>query len=125
MSIQQDTGAGNAAEKHRLEKRQKHAEELKTFDADELLGMPPERLAEWQSGYEQDEPQWVLADQEWKRRAGISTRKIAIAAIAVSILSFLVAALGFIHSLNSTTATQEKSPALSEKQPQLPAPSQK
>jgi len=115
-----------AAANRRLEKRKKHAEELKTFEATQLLQMPPIRLAEWQSEYEQDEPQWVLADQEWKRRSGISTRKIAIGAIVISALSLLVAALAYFHSLNDDSISKPEKPiAQPMTTPQLPAQSQK
>jgi hypothetical protein len=101
------------------EKRKKQAEEFKAFDVRQLLKMSSERLAEWQSEYEQDQPQWVLADQEWKRRGGISTRRIAIAAIVVSVLSLLVAAVGYYHTVNSTSAPPHKSLEQPAKEPKL------
>jgi hypothetical protein len=79
--------------------RQKAAEDFKKINVQELLKWDDKKLAEWQSQYKPDEAQYILADQEWKRRAGISTRRIAIAAIVVSLLSLLVAALGYFHSL--------------------------
>ena len=99
--------------------RQKAAEDFKTIDVQKLLKWDDKKLAEWQSQYKPDEAHWILADQEWKRRAGISTRRIAIAAIVVSLLSLLVAALGYFHPL--TSATPAKPPVQPVKQPQLPA----
>jgi hypothetical protein len=96
--------ARGQAEHDRQKRRQQHAEDLKTFDSSELVKMSSVRLAEWQSDYEQDEAQWVLADQEWKRRSGVSTRRIALAAIVVSTLSLLVASLGYFYPKNIPTA---------------------
>lgn len=97
---------------------QKVAEDFKTIDVQKLLKWDDKKLAEWQSQYKPDEAQWILADQEWKRRAGVSTRRIAIAAIVVSILSLLVAALGYFHSL--TNAIPVKPLGEPVQQPQLP-----
>jgi hypothetical protein len=83
------------------------------------------QLAEWQRKYDSDEAQWILADHEWKRRTGISTRRIAIAAIMVSILSLLVAALTYFHTVNSTSTTLAKPLGQPVKQSQLPTPQQK
>jgi hypothetical protein len=99
--------------------QQQAAGDLKKFNAQELLNWDDKTLAEWQSHYKPDQAQWILAEQEWKRRAGISTRRIAIAAIVVSLLSLLVAALGYFHSL--TNATPKKPLDQPAKQPQLPA----
>ena len=74
--------------------RQKSNEEFKSLDPSTILKWSDKELAAWQSGYAADQAQWVLADHEWKRRAGISTRKIAVAAIVVSIFSAIIAALG-------------------------------
>ena len=103
-----ESHARAAKEAARIDLRKKHAEELKSFDAGKILKWDSKSLAEWQSQFESDEPQWVLADQEWKRRAGISTRRIAIAAIVVSVLSLLVSVLGYWHSVNDATPKQEK-----------------
>jgi hypothetical protein len=106
--------------------QQKAADDLKIFDVQEFLKWNGKKLADWQSQYKPDQAQWILAEQEWKRRAGISTRRIAIAAIVVSVLSFIVAALGYFHSLNGDTSTApEKSLDQPAKQPQLSAPATK
>lgn len=49
-------------------KRMRHSEEFETFDRRELSKMDDKALAKWQSGYEEDEPQWRLAEHEWQRR---------------------------------------------------------
>jgi len=74
----------------------KNQEDFKTLDHSSLKQMDDKALAQWQSTFEQSEPQWRLADEEWKRRAGISTRRIAIAAIVVSLLSLLIALASYI-----------------------------
>jgi len=96
------------------------AEDLKNLNPQELLKWDDKKLAEWQSHFKLDQAQWILADQEWKRRAGISTRKIAIAAIVVSFLSLIVAALGYFHSVIYSSARPEKPPDQPAKQLQLP-----
>jgi hypothetical protein len=93
---------------HDYDAHQQAAEDLKKLDVQQLLKWDDKKLSEWQSHYEPKQAHWILAEQEWKRRAGISTRRIAITAIVVSIISVGIAALSFWHSLNSTTATPVK-----------------
>jgi hypothetical protein len=77
--------------------RERRADEFKTFDRGELVTMNDKRLAEWQSRFQPDEPQWRLAEHEWQIRAGKSARKIAVAAIIISLLSVALAALSYWH----------------------------
>jgi len=72
-----------------------HADEFKTFDRRELGSMDDKKLAEWQSRFQPDEPQWRLAEHEWQIRSGKSARKIAVVAIIISIFSLVVAALSY------------------------------
>lgn len=81
-------------------RRRQASEEFKSFDKKSILTMDGETLAAWQSKYQPEDAQWILAEQEWKRRSGISTRRIAIAAIIVSALSLVIAVLAYFHSLN-------------------------
>jgi hypothetical protein len=113
-----DAMAHDADKRADNKKRQQHIEEFKKLNTSELLKWDDSKLATWQSQYEKDEAQWIIAEHEWRRRAGISTRKIAILAITVSSLSLLVAALAFIHSLNPTSSIPEKPLGQPEKQSQ-------
>ena len=107
-------------------RKKKHKEDFHLFDKSSVLKWDDKKLADWQSDYHTDDPQWIFVEHEWKRRAGISTRRIAIAAIVVSVLSLIVAALGYFHSLNGdSTPAPLKSPAQSGKQSQSPTPSSK
>ncbi len=72
-----------------------HEDEFKTFDRRELGSMDDKKLAQWQSCFQPDEPQWRLAEHEWQIRSGKSARKIAVAAIIISILSVVLAALSY------------------------------
>ena len=99
---------------------QQSNKDLNNFDSAELLKWDDKVLAEWQSRYKSNQAQWILADQEWKRRAGISTRKIAVAAIVVSVLSLLVAALTCFHSIYPAISTPVKLSDKSTEQSQLP-----
>ncbi len=99
---------------------QQSEKDLKKFDALDLLKWDDKTLADWQSRYNSNQAQWILADQEWKRRAGVSTRKIAIAAIVVSVLSLLVAALTCFRSIYPAVFTPAKLPDKSAEQSQLP-----
>ena len=89
-------------------RRRQASEEFKSFDKKLLLTMDGKTLAAWQSKYQPEDAQWILADQEWKRRTGISTRRIAIAAIIISALSFLIAALAYFYPKNIPTASTVK-----------------
>lgn len=102
-------------------------EDFKKLDARKILSWDDKKLAEWQSHFKSDQAQWILADQEWKRRSGISTRRIAIAAIVISGLSLLVATVSFFHSLNdvNSSPSQLKRPAQSVIPEQLSKPAQK
>jgi len=102
-------------------RRRQASEEFKIFDKKLILTMDGETLAAWQSKYQPEDAQWILAEQEWKRRAGISTRRIAIAAIIISALSFLIAALAYFYPKNIPTASTEKESAPPAIAPQLPA----
>lgn len=88
--------------------RRQAAEDFKKLDPKELLKWDDKQLAEWQSRFKSNEAQWVLAEQEWKRRAGISTRRIAIFAIGVSVISLIIAALAYFHPLNGSTLAPVK-----------------
>jgi hypothetical protein len=46
---------------HAKTPRERRADEFKTFDRRELAGMDDKKLAEWQSRFQPDEPQWRLA----------------------------------------------------------------
>ena len=81
----------------RSQNRKKHIQQLESLDSKSLLKMSDKQLATWQGEFESNEAQWVLADQEWKRRGGIATRRIALAAIAVSVFSLLIAAASYIY----------------------------
>jgi hypothetical protein len=76
-----------------LTPKAKHREEFKTFDPRQLSTFDDKKLVLWQSEYEMDEPQWMLAADERQRRAGKTTRRIAIAALIVSILSLILSLL--------------------------------
>src|ERR1700685_483271 len=115
--------ASDAEKLARYKKRQQHIEEFKTLNARELLKWDDSKLAAWQTQYESDEAQWVLADQEWKRRTGICTRRIAITAIAVSILSLAIAAIGYFFPKTTPISSQEKTIDQAAKQSQLPTQS--
>lgn len=101
--------------------RQQSAAHFKILDAKMLLKWDDKSLAEWQSHYKPDQAQWILADQEWKRRAGVSARKIAIAALVVSLLTFALAALGYIFPKNTQNALGTKTTEPPAPQTQSPA----
>jgi hypothetical protein len=48
--------------------REQNRAEFKTLDRRELAKMDDKALAQWQSDYKSDEPQWRLAEYEWQRR---------------------------------------------------------
>jgi hypothetical protein len=75
----------------------RHKDELRTFDPLRLKQMDDRSLAEWQSQFEQSEGQWRLAEHEWQRRAGVNTRRIALAALGVSIFSLIWTAWVYWH----------------------------
>lgn len=77
--------------------KERHAEQFKTFDRRELVDMDDKNLADWQSRFQTDEPQWRLAEHEWQVRSGKSARKIAVAAILISLLSLALAAWSYWH----------------------------
>jgi len=76
--------------------KSKHKDEFKTFHPRQFAAMDDKALAEWQSRYEKDEPQWRLAEHEFQIRGGRRTRQIAIAAIVISFLSFVLACLAYL-----------------------------
>jgi len=45
-----------------------HREAFKSIDRKQLSAMDDKTLAEWQSQFKTDEPQWRLAEHEWQRR---------------------------------------------------------
>jgi hypothetical protein len=48
--------------------RMGHVQDYEKFDRRELAKMDDKALAKWQSGFENDEAQWRLAEHEWQRR---------------------------------------------------------
>ena len=52
----------------RMNKRLRHKEEFKAFERRELSQKSDKDLAEWQIDFEENEPQWRLAEHEWQRR---------------------------------------------------------
>ena len=60
------------------DRRRIHREDFKTFDRRELQKMDDKGLAEWQSQFEECEPQWRLAEHEWQRRIMIEQTRATI-----------------------------------------------
>jgi hypothetical protein len=46
----------------------KNLEDFKTLDRREIFRMQDKPLAEWQSKFRPEDPQWKLAEYEWQRR---------------------------------------------------------
>jgi hypothetical protein len=49
-------------------KKQRHREELASLDRRALSKMDDKALAIWQFEFEEDEPQWRIAEHEWQSR---------------------------------------------------------
>ena len=77
--------------------RERRADGFKTFNRRELLSMDDKKLAEWQSGFQADEPQWRLAEYEWHRRKDRGTSIRGWIAIGVSLLSLVVAVIALLR----------------------------
>ena len=75
----------------------KHRDEFKTFDPKELLKMKEKTLVEWQSQFQKDEPQWMLAQFEWQRRNDRGTSMRGWVAIGISVLSLIVAIIALFR----------------------------
>jgi len=105
--------------------RQKATEDFKTLDGRKLLKMDDKELADWQSRYKPDQAQFILAEQEWKRRAGISTRRIAILAIIVSAISLGFTAYSYFYPKSPPADAGTTTPAPSVQGLKPPTPQSK
>ena len=67
-----------------------HREDFKSLDRRKIARLEDKLLAEWQSGFKQDEPEWRIAEHEWQRR--LTARQIRSA--------YIVAVVGIIGTLS-------------------------
>jgi hypothetical protein len=70
--------------------------DLPHFDDNALKRMTDKELAAMKCEYEERSAQRVLIEHEFKRREGIPTRRIAIAAVLISAFSLIVAVIALI-----------------------------
>ncbi|HWW02641.1 MAG TPA: hypothetical protein VNZ64_23280 [Candidatus Acidoferrum sp.] len=77
--------------------RERRAEEFKSLNRRQLFSMDDKKLAEWQSRFQADEPQWRLAEHEWQRRKDRGTSVRGWIAIGISLLSLVVAVFALLR----------------------------
>jgi hypothetical protein len=76
--------------------RAQHKEDFKTYDRKMLLKMDDKALAEWQSQFESDEPQWMLAEFDWQRRRDRSSLIRGWITIGIAVLSLLISLIALL-----------------------------
>jgi hypothetical protein len=88
---------------------QQHREAFKSIDRQKISEMEEKTLAEWQSNFDQNEPEWRLAEYEWQRR--ITAKQIragrwttGFALLGVVIGAFLQSFLSSWHPFNNQIA---------------------
>jgi hypothetical protein len=71
----------------------RHRESFKSFDRRKLSVMDDKSLAEWQSDFKQDEPEWRLAEHEWQRRLTVEEIKAVRWAAIIGVCAIIFGAL--------------------------------
>ncbi len=88
----------------------KHLEEFKTLDRRELFRMQDKPLADWQSRYNDDAPQWRLAEHEWQRRLTVEQiRASLIIGKRAAIFAVVASVAGSVVGVILTLVVQELS----------------
>jgi hypothetical protein len=72
---------------------QKHREAFKSLDRRKISAMDDKSLAEWQSDFKQDEPEWRIAEYEWQRRLTVEQIKAVRWAAIIGICAIIIGAL--------------------------------
>lgn len=85
-------------EEHReKQKKEQLQTEFTNFDCGTLSTMTNKDLAKWQAAYPPDSPQYIIATQEWDRRAHekqkMSNRQAALIGFAGAIIGAVITAL--------------------------------
>lgn len=89
--------------------------EFADFDCQTLHKMKPEELAAWQAKYPMDSPQYIIALQEWNRRALAKQSKwMKFSVILTAVATIVAAILGAFVGANLS-----KSPQQNQQQPSI------
>jgi len=72
---------------------QKHRDAFKSLDRRKLSAMDDKSLAEWQSDFKQDEPEWRIAEHEWQRRLTVEEIKAVRWAAIIGVCAIILGAL--------------------------------
>jgi hypothetical protein len=72
---------------------QRHRETFKSLDRRKLSALDDKSLAEWQSDFKQDEPEWRIAEHEWQRRLTAEEIKALRWAAIIGICAIILGAL--------------------------------